>query len=366
MSSSTKRRGSRAPRRRERWRETDAPPQSTPARWRTSGGVAIDLGTATIRIGTVDRVLLEEPAVIALDRSGRVIAAGLDARAILGRNPAGIDVVEPLAGAVITDVGLAEQLLEMLLRRAGVHGRAQRTVVVAMPLPSTGLQRRAVLQCVQRALPRGRIVPLEVPMAAAIGSGLPVEEAYGSMVVDVGRGVTEAAVVSLGAMVTSSSAAVGGASADDGITRHLRDAHDLSIGQRTAERVVRSSTGRRRGYVRVRGMDRSSGLPRAVEFADDEVTSVLDGVLESISAVARNALDAAPAELAADVMQGTIMVTGGAGRLQGLAAQITATTGVGVTIPELPDRAVIDGARLCLQGPTEADGSFARHRRRFA
>lgn len=323
-------------------------------------GLAIDLGTSTVRIGAANRVLLEEPAAVVRHRTGRVLAVGNETRDVLGRNPRGIEIVEPIAGAVVDDIDVAEVLIEHLLRRGDVPStRSSLTAVVAVPSTAGDLHRRALLQCVQRSLPRAELLPLEAPMAAAIGADLPVHEAFGSMVVDVGRGATEAAVISLGTMVTSQAAPLGGAAAEAAVIAHIAERHDLEIGRHTAERVVRFSSVARFGAVLVRGVNRATGLPRAVQMSRPETRSVLRPVVEAIAMVAVNALDAAPEALAADVMQGHIVLTGGGAKLGGLAEAIERHTGIPVRIRTEPDRAVIDGARLCLEGPTLAHSPYA-------
>lgn len=299
-------------------------------------------------------MLLEEPAVIALSRRRRVVAAGSGARAMLGRSPADIAVVEPIVDGLIADVDLAEQLLGTLLTRVGVaHGWAH-DAVVAVPVLTTDLQRRALLQCIQRCLPRAGLVALEAPMAAAIGADLPVQEPFGTMVVDVGRGITEAAVLSLGDMVTSYTAVVGGAAAEAVVADHLSARHDLRVGRASVDRLVRLSSQPRCRSVVARGTDCSSGLPRAVRVPSDEVREVMGQVIDSIAEIARAAIDAAPDALAADIMHGPIVVTGGGSQLFGLPKRIAQLTGIDVTVRDLPDRAVIDGARRCLGSPHPA------------
>lgn len=325
------------------------------SRWPRRGadrrGLAIDLGTATARIGIADRILVEEPSAVVLQSTGEVVAVGGEIREVIGRNPRGVEVIEPVEDAIVTDIDVAEILVQRLLRRGGVTGtRGRFAAVVAVPSSADELHRRALLQCVQRSMPKAKLVPLEAPMAAAIGAGLPVQEAFGTMVVDIGRGITEAAVVSLGTLVTSRVASVGGAAAEAAVVEHLAERHDVEIGRHTAERVVRFSSLQRYGVVRIRGTDRTSGLPRAVQLTRSEVGSIFEPVVEAIAMVAKNALDAAPPALAADVMNGRIVLTGGASKLYGLRSTIEERTGIAVRIRPSPERAVIDGARLCLDG----------------
>ena len=295
------------------------------------------------------RILVEEPSTVLRRRDGRISAVGRDAQDVVGRNPRRVDVIEPVVGATITDIDAAEVLLQRLLQRSGIaNTRHQAAAIVAIPLVAEGLHRRALLQCVQRSLPKAKLVPLEAPMAAAIGSTLSVQDAFGSMVVDVGHGITETAVISLGTMITSSAAPVGGAAAEAAVIAHIADRYNLDIGPRTAERVVRFSSLGRSGAVFIRGVNRDTGMPRGVQMTRRETRSVLLPVVQNIAMVAKNALDAAPAALAADVMQGQIVLTGGASKLVGLVGELEEQPGIAVRIRTSPERAVIDGARLCL------------------
>lgn len=301
-------------------------------------------------------MLLEEPTVIALSRRRRVVAVGTGARSMLGRSPAEIAVVEPIVDGLLADVDLAERLLRTLLTRVGVaHGWAHE-VVLAVPVLTADLQRRALLQCVQRCLPKADVVALEAPMAAAIGADLPVQEPFGTMVVDVGRGVTEAAVLSLGDMVTSHTAAVGGAAAEAAVADHLSARHDLRVGRTSADRLVRLSSQPRCRSVVARGVDGSSGLPRAIRLPSGEVREVLGQIVDSIAEVARAAIDAAPDALAADIMHGPIVLTGGGSQLFGVSTRIAELTGIDVAVRDVPDRSVIDGARRCLGSAQRAAG----------
>lgn len=193
---------------------------------------------------------------------GRILAVGGETRDVVGRNPRSIEFVEPVQNAMVSDIDVAEPeaLLQRLLRRGGVAGTHNHTAaVVAVPLAADGLHRRALLQCLQRSLPKAKLTPLEAPMAAAIRSGLPVQEAFGTMVVDVGRGLTEAAVLSLGTVVTSEAAPVGGAAAEAAVVAHVAERYDVEIGRHTAERVVRFSSVAGSGAVLVRRMNRGTG-----------------------------------------------------------------------------------------------------------
>lgn len=313
--------------------------------------VAVDLGSSTIRVGTASGIVVDEPSAVMVRSDGGIFAVGQRARALIGRNPPAVELVEPIRGALIRDADVAEAMLRMLLSRGIANPRSVKTAVVAVPLVATGLERRAVLQVADRVFPRATIVPIEAPMAAAIGAGVPVQAPAGTMVLDVGRGATEAAVMSHGTMISMWSAPVGGELAEAEMIAHVLEEHDLAIGQLMAERVVRLSTHALRGPIEVRGVDRVSGLPTAIRISSAEAQIILRPVVQEIADVAKAALDLAPPSLAADVMRGTIMLTGGASKLDGLAAAVTRTTGIDVQTREWPDRAVIDGASSCINEP---------------
>jgi rod shape-determining protein MreB len=317
--------------------------------------VAVDLGTSAVRVhrrgahGTID-----EPALLARHRAtGRPVAFGHDALRIVGRNPAPIDVTRPIVDGTVADVVACEQQLRLVFDRAFARRRFGRrpSALVAVPAATTGLERRAVQHAVEAAGARSPVVVMEAPLAAAIGAGLPVEEAYGSMIVDVGRGITEAAVVCLGAPITSASTRVGGARVDLVIAECLRDRYGIAVGEVTAEhtkialRVARETA---RETLEVRGVDVHSGLPRTVCV---DVAVLLDALCDPIEAIVtavRNALDGAPPTLAADVMEEGIFLTGGGALLAGLAERLSEATGVTVTTAADPRDAVINGARQCL------------------
>jgi rod shape-determining protein MreB and related proteins len=314
-------------------------------RRRTARGIAIDLGTSMVRIASAGHVLVEEPSVIARSHRGCIVGVGTDARAMLGRNPSGIEVVEPIVDAAIADVELAEHLLRSLLTRRGLANGWAHDVVVAVPVLEADLQRRAVLQCVQRVLPQTRVMPVEAPLAAALGAEVAVQDAFGTMVVDIGHGATEAAVCCLGELVTSHIGPVGGATAEAAVMDHLLARYDLHLGRHSAERLVRLTSQPQCRSVIARGLDRATGLPRAMRFVSGEIREVLAPVVDAIAEVARAALDAAPDELAADVMQAPIVLTGGGSRLHQVPLRIAERTGLDVTVRDTPDRAAIDGAR---------------------
>jgi rod shape-determining protein MreB len=318
-------------------------------RWRrhTDSNIAIDIGSSAVRVATSGRLVVDEPAVVAVDTSGRVLAVGRDALSIVGRSPRGVTVKRPIRDGAIADIEASEQLLAVMMRRA-VRGFRAPAVVAASTMAATGLERRAIEHALLSAGAR-RVALVESPMAAAIGVGLPVEDPYGSMVVDIGRGATEAAVISMGAIVSSSVSCVAGAAADAAIASHLEEAYGLCVGEISIERVKLELSEAADGQViAVGGVATHTGLPRVVQADAVDLRHALDDVVNAIAGTAKAALDNAPPALAADVMQEGIVITGGSSLLVGAAERIAATTGVLVRQLESPEHAVIDGVRACL------------------
>lgn len=312
---------------------------------RADRGVAIDLGSGAVRISVPGVDVVDEPTVLVRDRRGRAVAVGTEALRMVGRGPDTVEVVRPVVDGVVVDLPACQQLLRLLLGR--LRGRRRRdTTVVSVPTGATSLERRALRQPLQAAGVAGPIVLLESTLAAAIGSGLPVEEPFGSMVVDVGRGVTEAAVISLGAIVSARTTRVGGSAVDAAIVRHLRERHGLAVGEVTAERIKTTLGAAHR--IDVRAVDVAIGLPRVLSFEPDELRAAYEESLAAIVATVTGALDSAPPELAADVVDGGITLTGGSSHLDGLAHRIAVATGVPVHMAADGPRAVIDGARQCV------------------
>ncbi len=308
--------------------------------------VAIDVGTSTVRIGTTDRVVVDEPSVVARDGYGTVFAVGGEVRSLTGLLSPSTDVVEPIDEATIIDPRVTGTMLRRLLSRGGVTSHsALRAVVVSVPVHLSGNAERAMRSCVQQAAPNAAIVPLRAPYAAAVGAGLPVDQASAVMVVDVGRGVTEAAVIANERMLSTWSAPVGGATAAAAVVAHLRRVHALDVDAQTAERVIRFSSRSRRGVVVCRGTRPGTEVPGVVQMSAAECRAMLRPVVASIAAVAKEVLARTPSSAAADVALGTIVLTGGASRLSGLGYEVSAATGVAVRVRGQPGHAVIDGAR---------------------
>jgi len=322
-----------------------------------SPDMAIDLGTANTCIHVRGRgVVCREPSAIAIheDRRGnrRVLAVGRPAAAMLGRTPGDISVLRPLKDGAITDFEVTEALLRHLMlqvqgRRLWVGPR----VAVCVPFGTTDVERRAVRESAEASGAR-EVHLVEQPLAAAVGAGLPVQEAQGSMVVDVGAGTTDIAVLSLGGIVYSRSLKVGGEALDQAIVQYLRDEHRLLVGPVTAERVkielgaaVVDEPGR---TMAVKGRDLRHGLPRALEVTADEIGRALAEPIQLIVEAVHASLEHTPPDLAADVAETGIVLTGGGSQLRGLDRLLSDATNLPVVVSEAPEIAVVVGAGLIL------------------
>ncbi len=317
--------------------------------------LAVDLGTANTLVYVRGQgVVLTEPSVVAVEeRTGDVVAVGAEARRMLGRTPATITATRPLRDGVIREVGVTQQMLRHFIRQALRGRRARPRVIVCVPSGLTKLERRAVLEAVHEAGARNASL-IEEPMAAAIGTGLPVGEPVGHLVVDVGGGTTEVAVVALGGIVTSRSARVGGDSLDEALAALVRREHNFVIGAQTAEdlkmRVGSAHKGALSEAAEIRGRDLTTGMPNTVMLHPDEVLPVLEPALQQMVGAVVATLEETPPELAADVMSHGLMLAGGGALLPGLAERLRRDTGLAVHITDSPLTCVAVGAGLALEG----------------
>jgi rod shape-determining protein MreB and related proteins len=269
--------------------------------------MAVDLGTANTLVYVRGRgIVLSEPSVVAIDSvTGQVHAVGVDAKRMLGRTPGTITAIRPLKDGVIADFDVTEQMLRYFIKSVHSNRFAHPRVVVCVPSGVTGVEKRAVEEACLSAGARQAYL-IEEPMAAAIGAGLPVAEPTGSMIVDVGGGTTEVAVISLGGIVVSQSIRVGGDELDDAIIAHCKRNYKLAIGMQTAEEVKleAGSATKLREEVRteIRGRDLVSGLPKTVELSSEEVREALEEPVSHIVAAVKETLDRTPPELAGDIM----------------------------------------------------------------
>lgn len=310
--------------------------------------IGIDLGTANTLVYARGRgIILNEPSVVAVEsRTGKVLAVGHEAKEAVGRTPGSITATRPLKGGVITDFEATEGMLRHFIRAARVgRGRGPR-VVVCVPSGVTGVERRAVLQTAARAGARS-VHLIEEPMAAAIGAGLPVHEARGSMVVDIGGGSTEVAIISLGGTVVTHSARVAGDSLDAAIASYIEHHYAMAVGERTAE-DVKMSLGS--GVpTPVRGRDKETRMPKTVELSEAAILDATEKPVAAIVHAVRTAFDACPPELYGDIMERGIVLTGGGALLHGLDERLAKETGMPVYVAEHPLDCVAVGAGRCLE-----------------
>ena len=330
--------------------------------------LAIDLGTAnTLVFVRGGGIALFEPSVVAIDEeTGRVQAVGEDARRMIGRTPASIRAIRPLRHGVIADFDITAEMLRYFIRRIGGGRLSFSRVVLCVPSGITTVERNAVEEATLAAGAR-TVSLIEEPMAAAIGAGLPVAEPQGSLVVDIGGGTTEVAVLSLGGIVVWESVRVGGYELDDALVRHVNEMANLLIGPETAE-AAKIAAGSawplpEKLEAEVAGRDRITGLLRRTTIDSDEVRNAISQPLETIAETVRRTLEATPPELAADVASRGIVVAGGGALLRGIDRLLSSATGLPVVIADTPLECVVLGAGASLE--ESALTGRARHRRRF-
>jgi rod shape-determining protein MreB len=285
--------------------------------------MAVDLGTANTLVYVRGRgIVLSEPSVVAVDsRSGEVHAVGVEAKRMLGRTPGTIQAIRPLKDGVIADFDVTEEMLRHFIQRVHQNRFAHPRVVVCVPSGVTGVEKRAVEEACLSAGARQAYL-IEEPMAAAIGAGLPVGEPTGSMVLDIGGGTSEVAVISLGGIVVSESIRVGGDEMDEAIVNHCKHEHKLLIGQQTAEEVKleigAASDLSDELTTEIRGRDMVSGLPKTILLRSVEVRAALEEPVSQIVGAVKDTLDRTPPELAGDIMDRGITLAGGGALLQGM------------------------------------------------
>jgi rod shape-determining protein MreB and related proteins len=285
--------------------------------------MAVDLGTANTLVYVRGRgIVLSEPSVVAVDSgSGEVHAVGVEAKRMLGRTPGSIQAIRPLKDGVIADFDITEEMLRHFIQRVHQNRFAHPRVVVCVPSGVTGVEKRAVEEACLSAGARQAYL-IEEPMAAAIGAGLPVGEPTGSMVLDVGGGTSEVAVISLGGIVVSESIRVGGDEMDDALSNHCKHEHKLLIGQQTAEEVKleigSAAPLPEEVTTEIRGRDLVTGLPKTIMLTSTEVRNAIEEPVSQIVGAVKNTLDRTPPELAGDIMDRGITLAGGGALLQGM------------------------------------------------
>jgi rod shape-determining protein MreB len=316
--------------------------------------MAVDLGTANTLVYVRGRgIVLNEPSVVAIDeRTGRALAVGLEAKMMIGRTPGHIKAIRPLRDGVIADFDITEKMLRYFIQK--VHNRrwAKPRVVICVPSGITGVERRAVEEAAYHANAR-RAYIIEEPMAAAIGAGLPVGEPVGNMVVDVGGGTTEVAVISLGGIVCSYSLRTGGDEIDQAIIDWSKKEYNLMLGERTAEQVKMvigsAYPSEYEPAAEIRGRDLVSGLPQSIIVTAEEVREAIAGPVQEIVDAVKYTLDQTPPELAADIVERGIVVTGGGALLRGLENRLAHETGMPIVVVDNPLLSVVLGSGQTLE-----------------
>ncbi|HEY3945241.1 MAG TPA: rod shape-determining protein [Solirubrobacteraceae bacterium] len=316
--------------------------------------MAVDLGTANTLVYVRGRgIVLSEPSVVAVDsRTGEVHAVGIEAKRMLGRTPGTIQAIRPLKDGVIADFEVTEEMLRHFIQKVHQSRWAHPRVVVCVPSGVTGVEKRAVEEACLSAGARQAYL-IEEPMAAAIGAGLPVGEPTGSMVVDVGGGTSEVAVISLGGIVVSQSIRVGGDELDEAITNYVKREYKLLIGQQTAEEVKLEIGSAfpmpEEVQAEIRGRDMVSGLPKTVVLTSEEIRGALEEPVAQIVDAVKETLDRTPPELASDVMDRGIMLAGGGSLLQGMDERLRAETQMPAHLAESPLTCVAVGSGRSLE-----------------
>ena len=321
-----------------------------------SRDMGIDLGTANTLVHVKGKgIVLREPSVVAIERdTGDVLAVGDEAKKMIGRTPGNIVAIRPMKDGVIADFDVTQNMLKYFIRKAmNTKSFIRPRVVVGVPSGVTEVEKRAVIDAAQQAGAREAYL-IEEPMAAAIGAGLPVEEATGNMVVDIGGGTTEIAVISLGGIVTSRSIRIGGDEMDSSIVQYIKKLYNLMIGERTAEEIkikigTAIMTPKTEKELEIRGRDLVSGLPKNLTIKSTEIREALADPVDKIVNAVKTTLERTPPELAADIMDHGIMMTGGGALLANIDKLIATETGMPVMIAEDPLSCVGEGTGRSLE-----------------
>ncbi|MBO2445510.1 rod shape-determining protein [Actinomadura barringtoniae] len=318
--------------------------------------MAVDLGTANTLVYVRGRgIVLNEPSVVAINtNTGKIVAVGIEAKRMIGRTPGNIVAVRPLKDGVIADFDVTERMLRYFIQK--VHKRrhfAKPRIVVAVPSGITGVEQRAVKEAGYQAGAR-RVYIIEEPMAAAIGAGLPVYEPTGNMVVDIGGGTTEVAIISLGGIVTSQSVRVGGDELDQAVISFSKKEYSLMLGERTAEEIKMAigsayPAADEEPHAEIRGRDLVSGLPKTVVISAEEVRRAIEEPVNAIVDAVKTTLDKCPPELSGDIMDRGIALTGGGALLKNLDERLREETGMPIHLVDNPLDSVVLGTGKCVE-----------------
>lgn len=335
-----------------------------------SKDIGVDLGTANVLVHVKGRgIVLNEPSVVAIDQiSKQVVAVGEEARQMLGRTPGNIVAIRPLREGVIADFEVTEIMLRHFIRKTiGRSVMVRPRVMICVPAGITSVEQKAVREAAE-ACGVKHVDLIEEPKAAAIGAGLNIFEPSGSMVVDIGGGTTDVAVLSLGDVVTSASLRVAGDKLDDAIVKYIKRQYNLLIGERTAEELKKELAtvfpNSRTGQMDVRGRDMMSGLPKTITVHAEEMREALQEPIDAIVLATKSVLEKTPPELAADIFDKGVMLTGGGALVDGLDKLMMHELQIPVHVAEDPMQCVVVGTGMMLESPYRKRAAYPRHSRR--
>ena len=317
--------------------------------------MAVDLGTAnTLIYVRGEGIVLNEPSVVAINvKDGRPVAVGAEAKRMIGRTPSHIQAIRPLRDGVIADFDICEKMLRYFIQKVHTSKWAKPRMVICVPSGITPVEQRAVQEAAEFAGARKPAYIIEEPMAAAIGAGLPVQEPTGNMIVDIGGGTTEVAVISLGGVVTSQSARVGGDAIDAAIISYIKKEYSLALGERTAEEV-KMALGSAwpleiELHAEIRGRDLVTGLPKTIVTTTEEIREAIEEPVAAIVDAVKVTLDKTPPELSADIMEQGVVLAGGGALLHGISERLEHETGMPIIIAQNPLFAVAIGSGQSLE-----------------
>ena len=317
--------------------------------------MAVDLGTANTLVYVRGRgIVLNEPSVVAINvKDGRPLAVGLEAKRMIGRTPAHIQAIRPLKDGVIADFEICEKMLRYFIHKVHQRRWAKPRMVICVPSGITGVEQRAVQEAAEYAGARKPAYIIEEPMAAAIGAGLPVQEPTGNMIVDIGGGTTEVAVISLGGIVASQSVRVGGDELDESIIQYIKKEYSLALGERTAEEIKIALGSawplQEELHAEIRGRDLVTGLPKTIVTTTEEIREAIEEPVSAVVDAVKVTLDKTPPELAADIMETGIVLAGGGALLHGIDARLQHETGMPIVIAQNPLDCVAIGSGQSLE-----------------
>ena len=320
-----------------------------------SNDIGIDLGTASTLVCVKGKgIVLCEPSVVAVERgTSRVLAVGEEAKRMLGRTPGNIMAIRPMRDGVITDFEVTEAMLRHFIRKVrNRRFQVRPRIIIAIPSGITEVEKRAVKESAERAGAR-EVYLIEEPVAAAIGVGLPIQEPIGNMIIDIGGGTTEIAVISLAGTVFSKSIRIGGDEMDVAIVEYLKKTYNLMVGERTSENIkIKIGSAypmEEEMTLEVKGRDPVAGLPKAVTITSEEIREALQEPLRAILEITKISLERTPPELSADLIEHGIVLAGGGALLRGLDKLIAEETGLPVHVADDPLTAVVSGTGVCLE-----------------